>query len=214
MAVDLTKLIVELKKEDVLAEVKRRAEAGEDCLQIVDACRQGMVVVGDRFQNGESFLAELLLVGELFKAVLSILEPYLDKGGSDNKNGKVILATMQGDIHDLGKNIVVNLLKANSFEVYDLGVDVAPEILVNKVKEIRPDFIGFSSLLTTTLPVMKKTVDLLVREGLRERVKIMVGGGVTTPASKEFIGADFQTLDAVEGVDFCKKVLGVGNDGI
>jgi dimethylamine corrinoid protein len=208
MALDLVGLIVELKREEVLEEVKRRAAAGEDIASIVKDCQQGMVMVGERFQKGESFLAELVLVGQIFKAATNILEPYLDKGKSDRKIGKVIMATMQGDIHDLGKSIVVNLLKASGFEVHDLGVDVGLETLVTKVKEIKPDFIGFSSLSTTTLPVMKQAVDMLVNEGLRDSIKIMVGGGVTTAASKEFIGADFQTLDAVDGVNFCVKNAG------
>lgn len=208
MGLDLVGLIVELKREEALEEVRRRAAAGEDIATIVKDCQQGMVMVGERFQKGESFLAELVLVGQIFKAATNILEPYIDKGTSGEKIGKVIMATMQGDIHDLGKSIVVNLLKASRFEVHDLGVDVGPETLVAKAKEIKPDFIGFSSLLTTTLPVMKKTVDMLADKGLRDNIKIMVGGGVTTAASKEFIGADFQTLDAVDGVNFCIKNIG------
>jgi methylmalonyl-CoA mutase cobalamin-binding domain/chain len=208
MAEDLSALMVELKKEEVLEEVKSRVAAGEDVVKIIEDCRHGMVIVGENFQKGDSFLAELMLVGEIFKAAMGILGPRLDKDGLDEKNGRVIMATMQGDIHDLGKNIVVNLLKAHGFEVFDLGVDVRPEVLVAKAKETKPDFIGFSSLLTTTLPVMKKTVQMLADEGLRDSVKIMIGGGVSTPGSKEFIGADFQTLDALEGVNYCIKSIG------
>jgi methylmalonyl-CoA mutase cobalamin-binding domain/chain len=183
--------------------VKRRAEKGEDPLGILAECQQGMTIVGDRFQKGEYYLSELILSGEIFKASMAFLGPYLAKSRPPKPLGKVLLATMRGDIHDLGKNILVVLLQAQGFEVYDLGVDVAPAKIVDAVKEVQPDFVGFSTLLTASFPAMKEAAQMLTDAGLREKVKLMVGGGVTTPAVKDYLGADFQTLDAAAGVSYC-----------
>ena len=149
-----------------------------------------------------------MLSGELFKEVTELIEPYLgEKTTEGDIKGKIILVTMQGDIHDLGKNILATLLKLEGFEIYDLGVDVNPDIVIEKVKEIKPDFLGFSALLTTTFDPMKYVVDKLKEAGLRDQLKIMVGGGITTILVKDYIGADFQTIDGMEGVQYCLDVF-------
>jgi len=208
MSEELAMALVELKRDEALDAVKSRAEKGEDPLQIVEECRQGMSIVGDRFQRGEYFLAELMLSAEIFKGVVAILKPYLDKIRSPKPLGKVVLATLRGDIHDLGKDIVATLLRAQGFEVCDLGVDVDPALVVEKVKEVRPEFVGFSVLMTTAFASMKEAADMLEEAGLRDQIKLMVGGGVTTPMVKEYIGADFQTREATEGVAYCLEVIG------
>jgi methanogenic corrinoid protein MtbC1 len=114
---------------------------------------------------------------------------------------------LRGDIHDLGKNIVATLLRAQGFEVYDLGVDVDPAVVVKKVKETRPEFVGFSVLITTAFDSMKEAADMLVEAGLRRQLKLMIGGGVTTPMVRDYVGADFQTTDAMEGVAYCMKAM-------
>ena len=205
MSEDLSSALVALKRAEVVELVKLRAGRGEDPFAILEECRHGMGVVGERFQSGDYFLAELLLSAEIFKAAAAILDPYLAKAGSREPLGTVVLATMQGDIHDLGKNIVATLLRANGFEVHDLGVDVPPSLLVEKVKQIRPDFVGISTLLTTTFGGMKEAVQLLVQAGIRNELTLLIGGGVTTPAVKEYVGADFQTTDATEGVTYCVR---------
>lgn len=206
MSDDLSMAIVQLKRDEVAAEVRRRAQAGEDALTVLDECRLGMTMVGERFQSGEFFLSELLLSAEIFKEAVRILEPYLAKSRTAQPLGKVVLATMKGDIHDLGKNILATLLRAHSFEVHDLGVNVPPAVLVEKVAEIKPDFVGFSALITTAFASMKEAAALLAKAGIRDHLKLMIGGGVTTPAVKEYVGADFQTLDATEGVAYCVKI--------
>lgn len=208
MSETLSMAIMELKRDEVLEAVKRRAESGEAPVQILEECRRGMTMVGEQFQKGEYFLAELLLSGEIFKGTMAILQPYLAKTRPAQPLGKVLLATLRGDIHDLGKNIVATLLRAQGFEVYDLGVDVAPALVMAKVREIRPQFVGFSVLMTTAFPSMKEAAERLEESGLRSQIKLMVGGGVTTPMVKEYIGADFQTVDAMEGVTYCLKVIG------
>ncbi|HEC38328.1 MAG TPA: hypothetical protein ENI29_08830 [bacterium] len=136
------------------------------------------------------------------------MEPYLKETKPDEDfKGKIIIVTLQGDIHDLGKNILATLLKLEGFEVIDLGVDVNPDIVVEKVKEIQPDFLGFSALLTITFDPMKDVIEKLKEAGLRDKLKIMVGGGITTPLVKDYIGADFQTIDAMEGVNYCLEII-------
>jgi methanogenic corrinoid protein MtbC1 len=208
MMINISEAIVSLKRDEVIEAVKKRAEAGEDPFKIIEECRQGMKMVGDLYTKGEYFLSELMLSGEIFKKTFAILEPYLAKAIPSEALGKVIIATLKGDIHDLGKNIVVTLLRAQRFEVHDIGVDVDPKVIVGKVEEIRPQFVGFSCLMTTALEVMKQTAGMLVTSGLREHFKLMIGGGVTTPFAKEYIGADFQTVDAMEGVNYCVHTIG------
>jgi methanogenic corrinoid protein MtbC1 len=204
----LPRYIMELKRDEVLAEITRRLDQDHDPAEILDQLRRGLTMVGNRYQEGEYFLAELMLSGEIFKKAMNILEPRLATTRPSRPVGKVIMATMRGDIHDLGKNIVGNLLRAQNFEVYDLGVDIAPDFLVSKVREIHPDFVGFSALITLAFDSMKEAADILENDGLRKELKIMIGGGVTTPQLMDYVGADFQTVDATDGVEYCLSVVG------
>jgi methanogenic corrinoid protein MtbC1 len=185
MSDELIIALMELRRDEVIEAVKSRAEKGEDPLQILDECRRGMTMVGDRFQRDEYFLVELLLSAEIFKGAVAILEPYLAKARPP-----------------------ATLLQVHGFEVYDLGVDVAPAVVVEKVKETKPEFVGFSVLITSSYPSMKEAAEMLEEAGLRDQIKLMVGGGVTSPMVREYIGADFQTTDAMEGVTYCLKVIG------
>ncbi|NVM01995.1 MAG: cobalamin B12-binding domain-containing protein [Candidatus Helarchaeota archaeon] len=207
MSGDLSKAFEALKKDEVLDAVKSRVEKGEDPIQILDECRKGVTKVGDLYQKREYYLAELILSGELFKKVLEILEPHMAKTRQSEPLGKVVLATLKGDIHDLGKNILAILLGARGFEVHNLGVDADPDKVLEQVKKIKPDFVGFSALITTAFESMKQTVKLFEEAGIRNQFKLMLGGGVTTPGVKDYIGADFQTLDAMEGVEYCIKMI-------
>ena len=208
MSEDLAMALVELKRDDVMKTVKEKADRGDDPLRILEECRRGMTIVGDRFQSGEFYLAEMMLAAEIFKGVVSILNPHMEKVRPPKPLARVVLATLKGDIHDLGKDIVATLLRAQGFEVHDLGVDVPPAVVVEKVKEVKPEFVGFSALITSAFAAMKEASELLVESGLRDRCRLMVGGGVTTPTVKEHIGADFQTLDAMEGVKYCLREIG------
>ena len=169
MSSDLTKNLIELERDKVLSEVKERLIRGEEPIRIFNECKLGMELIGERYKNKEYFLAELMLSGDLFKEVTELIEPYLgEKTTEGDIKGKIILVTMQGDIHDLGKNILATLLKLEGFEIYDLGVDVNPDIVVEKVKEIQPDFVGFSALLTITFDPMKDVIDKLDQAGFRD----------------------------------------------
>lgn len=208
MSEGLSELILTLKRDAVLEIVERRLGAGEDPLRILDDCRQSMTLVGERFQQGDFFLADLILSAEIFKEAAAVIEPRLSRAEASQTRGRVLVGTLQGDIHDLGKNILITMLRANSFEVHDLGVDVPPSAVVEKVKALKPQVVGFSALITTAFLSMKEAVALLQESGLRDSVKVMIGGGVTTAGVRDYVGADFQTTDAIEGVAYCLKITG------
>lgn len=203
MARGLGTAIGELARDEVAEMVGRRLERGEDPLTILAECRQGMAIVGERFQAGDYYLSELLLSAEIFKAAVARIEPRLPAARGAGPVDTVVLATMRGDIHDLGKNLLATLLRAHAFEVHDLGVNVEPAALLAKVEEIGPDFVGFSALITTSFKSMKEACQLIEEAGRRDSLEILIGGGVTTPELKEWVGADFQTLDATSGVAYC-----------
>lgn len=203
MPADLISALVDLRREEVLSTVGRRAERGDDPLRILQDCRRAMTRVGDRYQRGEYCLAELILSGEILKEVAEALGPHLAAVRPEDPAGMVVLATLKGDIHDLGKNLFKTLLSAQGFAVRDLGVDVDAARVVEAVREHNPDFVGFSALMTPVFHSMKQAADLLKEAGLRDRVRVMIGGGVTTPRVKEYVGADFQTTDAMDGVTYC-----------
>jgi methylmalonyl-CoA mutase cobalamin-binding domain/chain len=201
--IDLTQSLLALNKPEVLEEVQRRAADGADPVAVVDELRRAMDAVGERYKAGEFYLAELMLTADIFSDAVSVLEPLLADSPAGGNAGVFVLATPKGDIHDLGKNIVATMLRASGFDVHDLGVDVEPERIVEEVRRVRPDFVGFSALLTTTLPSVQTVIGMLAQEGLRDGLKVLVGGGVTTAQFREYVGADFQTLDVVEGVEYC-----------
>ena len=208
MTEELSDLFLNLKRDAVLEIVERRLGSGEDPLRILDDCRRGMTLVGERFQEGDFFLADLILSAEIFKDVTAMIEPRLSPAKGAHTRGRVLIGTLQGDIHDLGKNILITMLRAHAFEVHDLGVDVPPSAVVAKAKEFQPHVVGFSALITTAFLSMKEAVALLQEAGLRDSVKVMIGGGVTTAGVRDYVGADFQTTDAIEGVSYCLKITG------
>jgi methanogenic corrinoid protein MtbC1 len=207
MLEDLATGFVELRRDEVLATVTARVERGDAALAILEDARRAMTAVGDQFQEGTLFLAQMMLAAELFKGVMGILKPSLERTRPPQPLGSAVLATPKGDIHDLGKNIFVTLLEAQGFEVHDLGVNVDPSRVIAKVREVEPDLVGFSALITTAFASMKQTAEILEEEGLRDGFKLMVGGGVTTDTLRTYVGADFQSTDATEGVVYCLKTM-------
>jgi len=208
MVADLSSAILELDRDAVPVLVREKLATGQDPSDILEECRKGMTIVGERFAQGEYFLSELIISAELFKQAVAELEPHLPSVSAHASKGKIVLATMRGDIHDLGKNLLVTLLRARGFEVHDLGVNVEPEKLVASVREIEPDIVGFSSLITASFESTKRAIDELDEMGLRGKLKLMIGGGVTTPQLRDHLGADFQTLDATAGVVYCLEAIG------
>jgi len=197
--------VVNLDIEGIQEACREAIEAGIPAYRAVtDGMAKGMDVVGEKYEKGEYFLAELIMAGEVMKEGMKILEPHL-KGGEVKKIGKVVIGTVRGDLHDIGKNIVVTLLEAAGFEVVDLGVDVPPEKFVEAVKQNKPDIVGMSALLTTTMIEMENVIKALKEAGLRDKVKIIIGGAPITQEYAEKIGADAAAKDAVEGVNICKS---------
>jgi 5-methyltetrahydrofolate--homocysteine methyltransferase len=168
----------------------------------------GMAVVGEQFKREEIYLPEVLFAGRAMKAGMEILEPLLLSAGA-KPLGKVILGTVQGDVHDIGKNLVGIMLKGAGFEVIDIGVDVAPEAFVDAAKQEGAPLIGMSALLGTTLPCMKDTVEALATAGLKDQVRVMVGGALVTQSYADSIGADGYAPDAASAVDRTKELLGL-----
>ena len=166
-----------------------------------------MDLVGERYSTGEYFLAELIMSADIFKEVAALLEPLLMEDQQGSALGSVVIATPKGDIHDIGKNIVATLLKVAGFEVYDLGVDAPPEVIVDKVAETQAKVVALSALVTPTFESMKKVVDLLNERNLRERRYVIIGGGPTTSKVRDFVGADAWSLDPNIGVNMCRDFV-------
>jgi len=197
--------IVNLDVEAVQKAAKEALEAGIPAYKaVVEGMAKGMEIVGQKYEAGEYFLAELIMAGETMKEGMAILEPHL-KAGDIKTAGKVVIGTVRGDLHDIGKNIVVTLLKAANFEVIDLGVDVSPEQFVEAVKKHNPQILAMSALLTTTMIEMESVIESLKKSGLRDKVKIIIGGAPITPEYAKKIGADAAAKDAVEGVRICSE---------
>jgi corrinoid protein of di/trimethylamine methyltransferase len=169
---------------------------------VVEGMAKGMEIVGQKYEDGEYFLAELIMAGETMKEGMTVLEPHL-KAGDIKTAGKVVIGTVKGDLHDIGKNVVITLLKAGNFDVVDLGIDIDAEQFVEAVKTQNPDIVAMSALLTTTMVEMETVIKGLENAGVRDKVKIIIGGAPITPEYAKKIGADAAAKDAVEGVRTC-----------
>jgi corrinoid protein of di/trimethylamine methyltransferase len=193
-----------------VALAKQAIEAGIDPL---DAITNGFVLgvnqVGENFASGQAFLPELVMAGEAMKAAVATLEPEMQKRGTSRQFlGKVVLATVEGDIHEIGKTLVGTMLSASGFQVYDMGVDVPAAKIIEKVKEVDADLVGLSALLTTTMVKQKEVIDELDKQGLRKKVKVMVGGAPVTRDWVQKIEADGYSEDAIGAVGLAKQLVG------
>ncbi len=198
--------LADLDEEKVLELVRDELAAGTIPGAILTACQEGMTEVGARFERGDYFVSDLMMSGEIFKEVTGLLEPGLganEMGGA----GKVVIGTVEGDIHDLGKDIVVTMLRSANFDVTDLGVDVPSERFVAAMEETGATVLGLSGLLTVAFDSMKETVDALQEAGLREHVKVMIGGGPTNADVCRSVGADDWGADAQAAIRLSKKWL-------
>ena len=209
MLEQLIKALADLEEEQVLEIVRKELAAGTNALSVLQACQQGMTEVGDRFEKNEYFVSDLMMSGEIFKQVGKILEPEL-KSTTQASAGAVVFGTVQGDIHDIGKDIVVNMLKSANLDVTDLGVDVPPARFVDALKETNATVLGMSGLLTLAFDSMKETIGLIEDAGLRDRVRIMIGGGPVDGGVCEVVGADDWGADAQAAVKLAKTWLGIG----
>ena len=200
--------IVEMEEEEALALTKELLDAGTPPMQILDDCRVAMEVVGKRFEEGQYFIPELILAGEMLKAISAEVKPYFQGDQEIEKDAAVIVGTVEGDIHDIGKDVVVFMLDVNGFEVHDLGIDVPPQTFVDKLVETEAPVVALSGFLTLSYDSMKKTVEAIQAAGLRDKVKIMVGGGTVDDQVRQYAGADGYGLDAMAAVSLAKKWTG------
>ena len=204
----IAQAILELDEDKVVELVEQVIKEGIAPEKIInDGLVAGIEKVGVLFKSGELFVPEVVVATNVMKMGLSIVEPLL-KDKKRDRLGLVVLGTVRGDIHDIGKRLVGTMLETGGFEVIDLGNEVAEEVFVQKVSELKPQIIGMSAMLNTTIPFMKTTIDALKEAGCRDNVKIMVGGSPVTPAFTERIGADGTAEDAVRAVDLAKSLLG------
>ena len=208
MSEDLIKLIVDLCEKEAIDLVQKKINAGEDPLKILEQIRIAMAKVGEKFENKEFFLPDLIMSGEILKKITEIIEPKLKAGVKVQSLGKVVLGTEFGDIHDTGKDIVKFMLESNVFEVYDLGVNVPKEKFVEKIKEVNAKIVGLSGFLTLAFDSMKETIEEIKKEGLREKAKIMIGGGQINEDVRKYVGADSYGKDAIEAVALAKEWIG------
>jgi 5-methyltetrahydrofolate--homocysteine methyltransferase len=199
--------VTDLDIDGVAEQVRAALKAGADPRAVLNGgLGAGMRIVGERFQAGEYFLTELLLAGEVMKAGLVPLEPLLTKTDIQGK-GTVVLATVKGDIHDLGKNLVGMMLRSSGYEVIDLGSNVAPQRIVEAVRNHRAKVVGLSMLLTPMVVSLRSTVEEITRAGLREQVKVIIGGACTTPGLAKEMGCDGHGEDAMAAVLLCEKFI-------
>ena len=197
------------EEADVLA--RKALEQGIEPLEAINkGYTAGMDVVGELFATGEYFLPDLILGGEAMKAALAVLEPALKERGEERQMlGTVVLGSVKGDIHEIGKALVGTMLSANGFEVHDLGIDIESSEFVTKARETNADIVALSALLTTTMLYQREVIELLSEAGLRDRVKVMVGGSPVTPEWAEQIGAEGFAEDAATSVGVAKRLMGL-----
>lgn len=206
----LKNAIVNLDIEGVKEACREAIDAGIPAYKCVsEGMAKGLDIVGEKYEKGEYFLADLVVAGEAMKEGMRVLEPYL-RAGEAEALGRVVIGTVRGDMHDIGKNIVATMLSGAGFEVIDLGVDVPPERFIEAVRKHRPHIVGMSALLTTTMMEMEKVIKALEDAGLRSRVKVIIGGAPVSREYAEKIGADAYARDAVEGVSICKSWISEG----
>ncbi len=204
----LVEAIADLQEEEAVRIAKERLDAGEEPLTILADARKAMEIVGKRFADSEYFIPDLVYSGEILKQISDIAKTQLSQVKQPQPLGKCVIGTVAGDIHDIGKDIVVFMLDVNGFEVYDLGVDVPAQDFVDKVNETSAEIVGLSGFLTLAFDSMKETVEAFEAAGLRDKVKIMIGGGQIDDKIKEHAKADGYGTDAISAVELAKEWAG------
>jgi 5-methyltetrahydrofolate--homocysteine methyltransferase len=207
---ELAKLLSDLKEPEALEFVEKALGEGVDPMELLGEAKEGMTTVGQRFAKEEYFIPDLVFSGEILKRIVKMLEPHVKvkKGERADRLGKVIIGTVEGDIHDIGKDLVVFMLDVSGFEVLDLGIDVPAQKFVDTIKETGSRVVGLSGFLTLAFDSMKETIDAIHDAGLRDQVKVMIGGGQIDDEVKGFTGADAYGRDAMEAVTLAKGWIG------
>jgi methanogenic corrinoid protein MtbC1 len=208
MSEQLVHYMADMMEEEAVSLAKELLAAGSPPTEILDDCRAAMELVGKRFEAGEYFLPELMLAGEMLKTISAEVKPYMTAEHEVKKVAPVIVGTVKGDIHDIGKDIVVFMLDVNGFEVHDLGIDVPPQGFIDKIVETKAPVVALSGFLTLSYDSMKETVEAIKAAGLRDKVQIMIGGGTVDDQVRQYAGADGFGLDAMAAVNLAKSWTG------
>jgi methanogenic corrinoid protein MtbC1 len=206
---ELITRLVDLDEDTVLKLVQRRLAAGNDPLQIVEDCHEGMRQVGQRYEQGQYFVSGLIMSGEIFREVIELVQPFLVRRVSTSSAGRVLLGTVQGDIHDIGKNMAGMLLECYGFTVIDLGVDVPPAEFAAQTRTHKPDVVGLSGLLTSSYDTMKQAVTLIRQVGVEDKraYPSVIGGGMIDEQVCRYVGADYFVVNAMSGVRLCQRLM-------
>jgi methanogenic corrinoid protein MtbC1 len=208
MSQKLIDAIADMREDEALEVVREMVESGAPPADILDDVKAAMDIVGQRFEEGVYFLPELMLAGEILNEIMEIVKPELAESAAEERLGKVVIGTVEGDIHDIGKDIVSFMLNVNGFEVLDLGVDVPAQKFTEAIKEFQPQVVGLSGFLTLTYDVMKDTIEAIKAAGLRDGVKIMIGGGQMDEQVRVHTGADAYGKNAMAAVKLAKDWIG------
>jgi methanogenic corrinoid protein MtbC1 len=207
----LLEAIADMREDEALELAKSLLDEGEDPLHVLEVCRTAMETVGKRFQEGEYFLPELILAGEMLERIGAMAKPLIQaKGGAAavKKHGRVLIGTVHGDLHDIGKNIVSFMLDINGYEVKDIGIDVPVERFIAEIREFQPSVVGLSGFLTLAFDSMKETIDAIAKAGMRDKMKIMIGGGQVDETVRSYTGADAFGNNAMAAVTLCRGWMG------
>ncbi len=208
----LVEWLADMNEDDGVALAKRMLlQQGADPMRVLDLCRTAMDIVGKRFAEGEYFLPELVLAGEMLETIGAVAKPLIKQhaGGEPQRLARVLIGTVHGDLHDIGKNIVTFMLDINGFEVKDIGVDVPVATFLDEINDFKPQVVGLSGFLTLAFDSMKETIDAIAGAGLRDNMKIMIGGGQIDETVRAYTGADAFGRNAVDAVTLCKGWAGV-----
>ncbi len=206
MSENIAVLLAQIKEEETLREVRAALSGGAEPLAVIESLREGMSVVGEKFEAREYFLPDLIMSAEIFKRAVGLIEPHL-KGSATASKGSIVIGTVQGDIHDIGKNLVATMLRCAGYEVHDLGVDVPPQAFVDKARETGATLVAMSALLTTSFDSIKNTVDALTEAGLRDGIKVIIGGGPVNERVVDHTGADGFGLNPAEALRLAERFI-------
>ncbi|MFH1294132.1 MAG: cobalamin-dependent protein [Pseudomonadota bacterium] len=208
MTEQLTHALVEMQETEALQRAKKLLDEGVEPMTILTACSTAMETVGERFEKGDYFLPQLMMAGAMLNQISKMIKPLIKEEKTEAGRGRVLMGTVRGDIHDIGKDMVIFLLEVNGFEVRDIGINQHPDKFVEAIQNFQPDVVGMSGLLTLAFESMKETVQAIEEAGLRDKVRIMIGGGQVTEQVKDYTGADAYGPDALAGVRLTKQWIG------
>jgi len=209
MRAELVAHVADLNETEALSLVEARIQTGEDPLAVVEDCQEGLRQVGERYEQRVYYLSGLIMAGEIFREAMELLQPVIELRFSGNETGTILLGTVRGDIHDIGKNSLSMLLSSYGFTVHDLGVDVAPVEFLLQAIQVKPDIIGLSGLLTISFEAMRETINIIRLSGENgiSTLPIIIGGNQLTQQVCQYVGADHWVTDAMTGVRLCQQLL-------